>query len=352
MANIAEIDKNFKIESGIQKDDVKFHNPMEKPFKIYGLMHDGTMFRRMPEEIAKTINLGVFELHGCCSGGRIRFKTDSPYIAIVAEMGMMGKMPHFPFTGSIGFDVYVRENGKERYVNTFKPAVDITERLCGVVEMDTNGMQEITINFPPYSEVKEVFVGLKEGSAIEEHPLYKTETPVVYYGSSITQGGCTSRPGNAYYSIISREFDCNYLNLGFSGNALGEDSMADYIKELDMKLFVYDYDHNAPDVEHLKNTHERMFKRIREKHPDLPVIMLTRPNFVRSDDDVERMKVVKATYENALAAGDKNVYFIDGKDLVAEAGNEGTVDNCHPNDLGFYMMAKSISKLIKENNLL
>lgn len=352
MANIAEIDKNFKIESEIQKDDVKFHNPMEKPFKIYGLMHDGTMFRRMPKEIAKNTNIGVSELHACCSGGRIRFKTDSPYIAIVAEMGMMGKMPHFPFTGSIGFDVYVRENGKERYVNTFKPSMDITERLCGVVEMNTNGMQEVTINFPPYSEVKEVFVGLKEGSAIEEHPLYKTETPVVYYGSSITQGGCTSRPGNAYYSIISREFDCNYLNLGFSGSAFGEDIIADYIKGLDMKLFVYDYDHNAPTLEHLKKTHERMFKRIREKHPNLPVIMLTRPNFVRSDDDVERMKVVKATYEKALAEGDKNVYFIDGKDLVAEVGNEGTVDNCHPNDLGFYAMAQSICKLIKENNLL
>ena len=54
--------------------------------------------------------------------------------------------------------------------------------------------------------------------------------------------------------------------------------MIDYIKNLDMSLFVYDYDHNAPNVEHLKNTHKAMFDKISAKNPDLPIIMVTRPN--------------------------------------------------------------------------
>ena len=45
---------------------------------------------------------------------------------------------------------------------------------------------------------------------------------------------------------------------------------------------------------------------------------------------------------------DKNVYYIDGKDLMAFAENEGTVDDCHPNDLGFYSMAKTLGKVLEK----
>ena len=45
-----------------------------------------------------------------------------------------------------------------------------------------------------------------------------------------------------------------------------------------MSLFVYDYDHNAPDAAWLARTHEPFFRIIRESRPDLPVVMLTRPD--------------------------------------------------------------------------
>jgi len=207
--------------------------------------------------------------------------------------------------------------------------------------------REITINFPLYSNVRDLYIGLQEDAITEEAKPYKSDKPIVYYGSSITQGGCASRPGMSYQAIVSRSIDYDYINLGFSGNAKAEDEMIDYIKNLEMSVFVYDYDHNSPSVEHLSSTHEKMFKAIREKHPDLPVIMMPRPKHYLSDVEKERRRIVETTYKNALAAGDKNVYYISNEELTEMCKGEGTVDNAHPTDFGFASMAKPIIKVLK-----
>ena len=119
-----------------------------------------------------------------------------------------------------------------------------------------------------------------------------------------------------------------------------------------MSLFVYDYDHNAPTLEHLSATHEKMFKAIREKNPDLPIIMMSRPKYFLEGDEDKRQAVIKQTYMNAVTGGDKNVYFIPGNELMKYAKNEGTVDNCHPNDLGFASMAQVLGDVIEKNNIL
>ena len=178
---------------------------------------------------------------------------------------------------------------------------------------------------------------------LEAAAEYAVEKPVVYYGSSITQGGCASRPGNAYQNIQSRLLDFDHINLGFSGSAKAEDAMIDYIAGLEMSAFVYDYDHNAPTAEYLAQTHERMFKRIRAAHPDLPILLLSRPQpNMLNPDDIERLRIVTQSYENAIATGDQNVYFIPGPVLMESVKNEGLVDGVHPNDAGFVSMARAM----------
>ena len=342
--DIAKVDKNFAVQTQIQREGLIFHDAESAPFRIYGVYRDGELFRRMPESVAKATSDGVWRLHANTAGGRVRFVTDSPFIAIVAEMGSVGKMPHFPFTGSIGFDVY---SGK-RYVHTFVPPVDVTDRYEAIRDV-LGGLREYTINFPLYSEVKKLWIGLQEGCRLEAAPEYTIADPVVYYGSSITQGGCASRPGCAYQSIITRALDCDHVNLGFSGNAKGEEVIAEYIAGLKMSAFVYDYDHNAPTPEHLEATHERMFKTIRAANPELPVLMLTRPRYYLDADEERRLEIVRRTYENALAAGDQNVYFIPGPELLLDlVREEATVDKNHPTDGGFISMAYVIGQKLKE----
>ena len=347
MFDISKVDNNFEIETQIDKKDIKFFKIDEAPFKIYGVFKEKGKYRRMPDNIARKVSEGVYLLHTNTAGGRVRFTTDSPYIAIHAKMDSLGKMSHFALTGSIGFDLYV----DNCYAKTFVPPFYIEDGYESIFEFATKEEREITINFPLYSNVSELYIGLQETSFLAEAKPYKNTKPIVYYGSSITQGGCASRPGMAYQSIVSRNFDYDYINLGFSGNAKAEDEMIEYIKNLDMSIFVYDYDHNAPTVEHLAKTHEKMFKAIREKNPLMPVIIMSRPKHFLTEEEKTRRSIIETTYLNAVAAGDKNVYFIDGEALTDLCKDSGTVDNCHPTDFGFASMAKALTEVIVRHNL-
>jgi lysophospholipase L1-like esterase len=153
----------------------------------------------------------------------------------------------------------------------------------------------------------------------------------------------------AYPNFLANKFDFACINLGFSGNAKGEDVMSDYIAGLAPDVLVMDYDHNAPNAAHLQSTHERFFLRFREKNPQAPVIFLSAPN-VRIETAFDcRRPIVRATYEKALARGDKNVYYIDGYDLFGEEDWDSCmVDGCHPNDLGHYRMAMHLAPIFKK----
>ena len=348
MSEIGSIDKNLRVETEIKKEGIRFYNALEAPFKIYGVFHNGERYVRMPEEVSKTVSDAVHMLSKNTAGGRVRFRTNSPYVAIHRK-GEMGLMPHMASTGSSGFDLYFGA----RYINTFVPPATVSaDGYESIIEYGGSEMREVTINFPLYSNVRDFYIGLDENAAVEAPTDYKIEKPVVFYGSSITQGGCASRPGTCYQAYVTRQFDCDHINLGFSGNAKAEVVMAEYVANLDMSLFVYDYDHNAPTCEHLIETHERMYKIVREKHPDMPIIMMSRPKLYLSAEEEKRFNIINKTFENAKANGDNNIYFIDGRDLCKYCGNEGTVDGCHPTDFGFASMAKVLCDFIEENGLL
>lgn len=348
MKKIDDIDKNFKVLKDIKRENVRIYSSLEKTFKVYGVFYENGKYRRIPERTAKSVSEKVYALHSNTAGGRIMFKTDSRYIAISAKMSGVCRMPHFAFTGSAGFDMYIRENGREMFNNTFVPPYDCDNGFEGEFEFANSEMRELVINFPLYSDVEELNIILDDNARVEEASGYACDKPIVYYGSSITQGGCASKPGNAYESIISRSLNCDYLNLGFSGSALAEREMAEYIADLDMRAFVYDYDFNAPTVEHLKKTHEAMFKAIRAKNPDLPIIFVTAPSMDICLANGRRMEVIYNTYSNAVKGGDENVYFIDGSKLLEECGADGLVEGIHPNDLGFFFMARGIGSMLNK----
>ena len=342
--DIAKLDKNFKIETEINKPDIAFYDARVAPFEIDGVFYADGKFRRIPESVAKTVNPTVYALHANTAGGRVRFRTNSPYVAISAKMPDIGKMSHFALCGSAGFDLYV--DGMHR--NTFRPPFDIKDGYESVYDLGGDGVKEILINFPLYSEVSELYIGLAESATVEKPTPYSVEKPIVSYGSSVTQGGCASRPGTSYQSFISRELNANYVNLGFSGSALGEQTIADHIASLDMSVFLMDYDYNATSTEHLENTHERLFLTVRKANPELPIVIMSAPIFTLSPVYVIRREIIKKTYDNAVARGDNNVYFIDGPALMAIAGNDGTVDTTHPTDLGFFSMAQALIPILKK----
>jgi len=348
MSDITKIDENFNIKTNIEKEDICFYDAYSKPFSVYGVFKENGIYRRMPERVAKSVSDGVEYLHINTAGGRVRFITDSFYVAIHSEKQMnYSNMNHFAFSGVCGFDLYVDGIHQKALI----PPQDMKDGYESVFDFEDKKLREITIYFPLYSGVGDLHIGLEKDAVINEASPYVNEKPVVYYGSSITQGGCASRAGMSYQTVISRRFNCDFVNLGFSGSAKAEDAIIEYIKNLDMSLFVYDYDHNAPTVEHLEKTHWKMFEAIRKANPDLPIIMMPRPKLYLNDDEIKRRSIIERTYKKAVSLGDKNVYYIDNRELTALCGSEGTVDGCHPTDFGFASMAKAVGDDIEKINI-
>ncbi len=354
MANMDKIDERLAVKSAFGRDDIVWHDPTKAPFTLYGVTYEDGRYHRMPDEVAKTVSEGVFELARYTAGGRVAFMTDADAVAISCKRPGLWKMSHMPLLGSAGFDLHIRRaDGKLVFYGSFVPP-DKADGYESIINFPKKEMREIVIHFPLYCAVTELSVGLPACTKLQAWNGYKRETPIVFYGSSITQGGCASKPSNDYVNRISRMFDTNYRNFGFSGSAKGERTMMQYLASLDMSMFVYDYDYNAPSLEHLRKTHYTGYRTIRDAHPDLPIIICTMPGYDRKDPSpayptvpMRRRNIILGTYARALAEGDRNIYFVDGKKEYPHFNEDDcTVDNVHPNDLGFYRMAGTIGEKI------
>ena len=291
------------------------------------------------------VNSGVSEVAKFPSGARVRFATDSRRIALCAVVGPAGYIKNVGAIGKCGLAGYV--DGEWHYV--VYPAASDAEEMTGAYDLDGK-MHEHTVYLPLFTPLYDLMIGLDDDAQVKPPRPYAVQKPIVFYGSSITNGASATHAGNAYVSIVCRRLDASFLNLGFSGSARGEESIARYIAGLDMSLFVMDYDHNAPDAAHLEATHERFFRIVREAQPDLPIALISKPDFdIDPEGNAARRAVIRRTYEHALAAGDARVRFIDGETLFGTTERRDClVDGTHPNDLGFRRMANAITPVLRE----
>lgn len=337
----------------VNSPEIVFYNVKNRPFELYGLYNAATepKFCRMPGEIASVISEGVKHLAFETAGGRVRFSTDSQYITVRTKMPYISDFRHMPKTGTTAFDMYIDTDGGSRYIKTFIGQNTVFDGGYETTyKFAEREMRKITINFPSYNAVDALYIGLEKGAAVGGGAKYVFDLPVVYYGSSITQGACSSRPGMIYENIIARKYNLDYVNLGFSGSAKGEPAMADYISVLDMIAFVADYDHNAPNADHLRKTSFDLYEKVRKNHHEIPYIIVSRPDFSTHDrfDGIARRDALIDLYRHARENGDKKVYFIDGEGIFRGPYSDScTVDGTHPNDLGMVKIAESIGKVLE-----
>ncbi len=329
---------------------MKVYSIKDKKIRVFGVpFFDETgVLTRLPDELIERLPSLDF-LGRRVPGGRICFKTNSEHINFKVKLKTLSVDIGMSLYSCQSLSVFVGERSNSRFLGLFCPPNYDTKEFKGCFTK-SGEMEDVTVLLPRNEIIDTVDIEIDDGAEICEPTPYKHSRPILYYGSSITEGGISCNMSNAYNAIISRHLDVDYYNFGFSGNAKGELAMADYINTIDMSVFVYDYDHNAPTVEHLKSTHEPFFKRIREKNPKLPVVMMTRPYANYGEDERSRRDIVYTTYKNALDSGDKNVYFIDGEEFFKDFPDKELcfIDTIHPNDLGFHMMAKRIEPVIRD----
>ena len=364
MPDITRIDPNLR-SAAMPYPDVVWYDALDGQFSLHGL-HDplGTRrYTRLPLsfETDPRVNAGVRKLMFHTAGGRIRFATDSPYVAVAAELPYLGAMPHMPLTGSSGIDLYEAPAGCAdiRFRKNFRPvydgALDHPYRCDGYYEFpDRKGeTREIELYLPLYNAVTQVLIGLAPGARIGAPRKYRYDVPMVIYGASVTQGGCASRPGNSTSAFLSRMLDLDFISVSFSGNALGEPCIAEYLATLPMSVFLYDYDGNSPDAAWLEKTHEPFYRIVRDAvGPDVPTIMISapvNPYIMSVNADIRaRRDIIMRSYLAARARGE-NVEFIDGENLyVTDLWDACTVDGIHPNDLGFLLFARRIEPMLSK----
>ena len=345
------------------KKPLKFHNAFEAPFELNGFPWRGPNgeLRRLPMNITPDMLFREAEsLVWHSAGGEVRFRTSSDRVVLRAELYHVSDMNHMTRNGSAGF-VFFTESGRKsekfQRVIGLSPSQaklgagpDGKARLKFTLNLNNGGkLRDITIYMPLYSAVRKMEIGIEEDAKLEPPAPHKIKDPICFYGSSITQGCSASHPGNVYTTLLCRAVDAPQINLGFSSSARGEQCVAEAIAGLKLSAFVMDYDHNAQSIQQLEDTHEAFFKTVRAAQPKLPIIIVSGPRDGSYEPYRQRRDIIKRTYDNAVAAGDKNVYFVDGLSFFDRIPRKFcTVDNVHPTDLGFHLMYLKILPVLQE----
>lgn len=342
---IEKIDANFRVKRAIVADGKATYAIPSEHFSLYGISYESKYerFVRMPLDIAAKVSDGVYTLAMHTSGGRLRFATDSKLLEIAVTYTDLGIMLHMPLTGSSGFSLFeITEKGEKFIANLAPMSTDKTGFTAGT-NLSGGKMREYILYFPLYNEVRSLCVTLEDKAVVRRGEKYRGVLPILYYGSSITQGGCASRPDNAYQALICKKNNIDFINLGFSGNAKAEKAMISYLGGVNCSLFVCDYDHNAPSADYLKATHYALYEQYRKARPDTPILFISKPDIAGDYEGERREKIIRSTYLKAKKAGDNNVYFLSGKRFYGKENRwDYAVDGCHPTDRGFAVMAKKI----------
>ncbi len=334
--------------------DISIFDP---PVRIYGIADFGKNRRleRFPEEMRKKLleyhsqdeDSQLAHILTRTTGARAGFRTNSENIKIVMKLKTLehdAGMSRFACSSAA---VYTGKGDSLTYKGLAVPGFD--DLTGDITFTKENKTEDVMIFFPRNEVVEDIIITLDDDAEISAPTPYKYEKPVVFFGSSITEGGHAALVTNAYTALLSHRLDFEYYNFGLSGNCFGQPVIGEYICTLDPSVLVFDYDHNANSAGQLKNTHEPFFKLVRERLPYLPVIFMSAPNYDHLPEADERREIIRKTYENARKNGDSNVYFIDGKDFFGEEERQFcTTDTVHPNDYGFHKMAKKIEPVLKE----
>jgi|SRR5271157_2676158 len=286
------------------------------------------------------------------SGGRICFRAQASGIGIELEYPPPRLYDRFSRAGQFGVDLYV--DGK--FFQTYVPQRE--GYFISFAKTDPSREHSYTLYLPTYAAVKLISLGVEDEEVEIAPPRpFAVGKPVVFYGSSITQGAFADRPGLAYPAIIGRMLNVDIINLGFSGNGKGEPEVADLVTQIDAACFVMDWGANlsAPEEEGLINDRYRPFlQKIKDAHPDTPILLVGTQWFGGDPLNGETRRLfqlirdeIKATYDAEVAEGNTLIEYVDAQTIIGPNDMDCTADGAHANDFGFARYAEVLAPVLK-----
>ena len=309
-------------------------------------------YDRLPARAEGVVREAVWNLSRNSAGLCARFVTDAT--TIQARWTLTSEklaMPHMPATGVSGLDLYVKHEGRWRWLAVGFPT-EQTSRVSLVSGLPP-GQREFLLYLPLYNGVSSVEIGLPKDAKLAKADPYGAgnRKPIVFYGTSITQGGCASRPGMVHTAILQRRLNFPVINLGFSGNGKMEPEMATLFAELDPAVYVLDCLPNMSAAE-VTERFEPFVEVLRKAHPETPILIVEDRSYTDSfliaakrQRNTDSRAALRAAFKRLTSAGTKHLTYLAGEDLLGDDG-EGTVDSSHPTDLGFVRQADAFEKAL------
>lgn len=326
-------------------------------FPLYGKVSEKTetRYERLPTALKGVTRHPVWELGKNTAGLYLRFRTNSTSVGLKWKLYQNRMMNHMTEIGIKGFDLYCLKNDKWIFVNSGRPNVNTLENEAIVIaNMDTTE-KEFLLFFPLYDGVVDLEIGIDQNSLLEKPAVDSpvSTKPIISYGTSILQGGCASRPGMAHSNILTRWFDREFINLGFSGNGQLDYEVAEIIGEREASLIILDFMPNV-NVKQIEEKLERFYKIVRSKAPNTTLLFVENPYFPQAEFDLQMKEALdgknaalRKVFNRLVVNGDDNIYLVPSLGMIG-VDNEATVDGIHFTDLGFMRYAEYLYPYIKK----
>jgi len=312
-----------------------------------------TRYERLPDSLRTIIRQPLWELGQNSAGLSIRFRSNSTSIAARWDVFLNRNMNHMTATGIKGLDLYSLEDGEWVFVNSGRPTGQHNEAV--IISNMSAVDREYMLFLPLYDGVTALAIGVDSLATIGQPKtdLPVRTKPVVAYGTSITQGGCATRPGMAHSNILSRWLNRELINLGFSGNGRLDYEIAEVIADVDASLYILDFVPNAT-VDETNEKTVRFYSIIRNRRPDTPILFVENPLFTHLRFDQQaaegiriKNETIRRIVEELQAKGDSRVFLLSSQGMLGNDG-EATVDGIHFTDLGFLRYAELLYPVIKQ----
>ena len=309
-------------------------------------------YDRLPAKAEGVVRDAVWGLSRHSAGLCVRFVTDAT--AIQARWKLTSPklaMPHMAATGVSGLDLYVKTDKGWRWLGVGQPKDQVnTATLATGIPA---GTREYLLYLPLYNGVSSVEIGIPFGNFLAKGSAYpKDHKPIVFYGTSITQGGCASRTGMVHTAILGRRLGYPVVNLGFSGNGRMEPEVVKLMAEIEASVYVIDCLPNIIAKDVAERT-EPLVVILQKARPGTPILLVEDRDYSNSyllpgpkQRNRDSQAALKAAYERLRKAGVNGIHYLEGAHLLGD-DDEGTVDSSHPTDLGFLRQADAFEKALR-----
>lgn len=298
-------------------------------------------YDRLPAKAKKVVSDPIWRLSRNSSGYVVYFSTNSRKIYVKwSLLSPSLSSIHMPATGVSGVDLYAKNTDNYwKYVGTGHP-----KKQSDNEEVFRNpGSKEFALYLPLYNGVTSLSIGVTLGNSLTP-TMPMSEKPIVFYGTSITQGGCASRPGMAYTAIVGRKLNVPIINLGFSGNGRMEPVLADLLSELDPAVYVLDTLWNmSPEL--IEERLAPFVRKLRAAHPETPIV-LAEDSTIRTVPTIKGA-ILRRIFSDLQKEGINNIIFVSADGMMGP-DDEGTVDGVHPTDLGFMYQSQVFINALKD----